>query len=418
MKCVIERSRLSGEICCPASKSYTHRAIFLASLADGPSTIANVLASADTDATVAACRSLGAEIEQDGDALRVTPRGLRPADIDAANSGTTIRIASAVSALAEGTSTLTGDESLRRRPMQPLLDALGTMGARCSSREGRPPVTVTGRIAGGHIDIPGNISSQFISALMISAPMTRSGVTISIQGDLVSKPYLEATISAMRRFGVVVHTVIPFRRYAVAPQAYRPASFTVPSDSSSLALLLAAAVLAGEKMKIRVAFGDLPQGDESFIDILEVLGIRVDVGEDVISVDAPGVLAGGRFDLGNTPDLLPPLAILSARCSAPLEIVNVGHARFKETDRIAVLASQLAKAGIGAVQGQDSLTLTPGALGGAHLDPHSDHRLFMAFCILAMAIGDCTVEDPESVRISYPSFIEDVRGLGAKLSLT
>ena len=416
MRCRVARSRLSGDVACPASKSYTHRAIFLASLADGPSSITGALRSDDTDATIAACRGLGASILHEDGRMVVRPGRLRPANVDAANSGTTIRIASALAALADGTSTLTGDASLRRRPMQPLLDALLGMGARCESENGCPPVRVTGRISGGRVSVPGDVSSQFVSAIMMAAPLTAKGVSLDIRGDLVSKPYLEATVSSMRRFGVSVRTVMPFSRYVIAPQPYRPAEFAVPSDSSSLALLLAAAVLAGDGVRIGVTLGDLPQGDESFMDMLEVMGVRVDVGEDHVTVDPPERLPGGVFDLRNTPDLLPPLAVLAARCSGPLDLRNVGHARLKETDRIDAIATELAKVGIRADQSRSGVVLhPPDGLVGAHLEPRGDHRLFMAFCVLGMAIGDCTVGDCDSVGVSYPGFIEDMRGLGAEI---
>ena len=440
MRCSVSRSSLSGVIRCPASKSYTHRAVFMAALASGPCTVTNALRSADTDATIAACRSLGARIGDEGSTLLFEPSHLRSGEIDAANSGTTIRIASAVSALAEGTSMLTGDESLRRRPMQPLLEALEGLGARCSSNGGKPPVSVTGRISGRRARIHGNVSSQFISALLIAAPLTRGGMDISVEGELVSQPYLEATISAMERFGVTVRMITPYREYSVPPQAYRSTSFAIPADASSLALLLSAATLVGPDMNIRADLGSLPQrlvprkpgrlppmnigadlgslpqGDTDFFGMLNDLGARVRATGGSISVNSPDELGGGTFNLTNTPDLLPPLAILAARCTAPLRITGVGHARLKETDRIAVLAEELTKVGIRAEEGPDSLLLERrGDLAGAHLDPRGDHRLFMALCILAMAVGGCTVEDPDSAAVSYPAFLDDMRELGARI---
>ncbi len=416
--CTIEQSRLSGEIACPPSKSYTHRAVFLASLADGPSTVENALLSADTQATIAACRKMGSTIMCDGDTLKVEPGKLRPAYIDAANSGTTLRMAAAVSALAEGTSQLTGDSSLQKRPMQPLLDALSDLGAACSSRDGRPPVSVSGKLAGGSVVMPGDVSSQFASALLMAAPLTKAGVELSISGNLVSKPYLDATIHSMRRFGAKVSVLEPFARYRVEPQQYRSARFAVPSDASGLALLLSASVLAGSNVRIRADLGDLPQGDLRFMDILERLGAPITPSGGIMSADGPDKLGGGSFDLRDAPDLLPPLAILSAKASEPLEIYNIGHARVKETDRIAVIAGELAKVGIPVQENRDSLTLGPACkLSGAHLLPHGDHRLFMAFCILGMLVGNCTVDDPESARVSYPGFVDDMIRLGARIAV-
>jgi 3-phosphoshikimate 1-carboxyvinyltransferase len=258
----------------------------------------------------------------------------------------------------------------------------------------------------------------FINTLLISAPLTERGVNLAIEGNLVSKPYLDATLATMRKFGVSVQTLIPYKRYNIPPQIYKPATFTVPIDFSSLALLLAAATLCGEKFEIQGNIGNLPQGDEVFIDILEQLGIKVMIQDNKITIESPEKLAGGRFDLSNSPDLLPPLAILSLKSSEPIEIVNVKHARLKETDRIAIVARELQKMGIDIEEKEDGLILSASdKLTGASLNSENDHRLFMAFCIAGMYVGDCTVSDPESVAVSYPKFIEEMQSIGAKISV-
>jgi 3-phosphoshikimate 1-carboxyvinyltransferase len=339
-------------------------------------------------------------------------------EINAENSGTTIRIASGIASLFSEEITLTGDSSLQNRPMQPLLDALESIGAKCSSTDGKPPIKITGKIMGGTVKIPGNFSSQFISALLISAPLTKKGVNLEIEGNLVSKPYLDATISTMRHFGVKVQTLIPYKRYNIAPQIYKPSEFTVPIDFSSLALLLSAAVLCGENFVIKGNIGNLPQGDEVFIDILEKLGVKVTIKDDKISIQSPEKLNGGRFDLSNSPDLLPPLAILSLKTSSPIEIVNVKHARLKETDRIAIVSRELVKLGISVEEKEDGMILNKSDnLKGGSLNSENDHRLFMAFCIAGMYVGDCTITDPESVKVSYPNFIVEMKKIGAKISI-
>jgi len=419
MDCKVEKSKISGRIDCPTNKSYTHRAIFLASLANGVSTIKNVLRSADTNATIDACKNFGIEIKGNNSELIIkgsSENSIKPATIDAVNSGTTIRIASAIAGLGEGKTSLTGDESLKKRPMQPLLDALESIGASCTSTEGKPPITVSGKIKGGEISIPGNISSQFITALMIIAPRTENGIILNIEGDLVSKPYIDATIATMRRFGATVKTHIPYKKYTILSQIYQPTTFVVPSDFSSLALLLSASVLIGDNLEINVNMGDLPQGDEAFIDILEMLGVKISINENKITVVSPEKISGGRFDLGNTPDLLPPLAIMALKSSEPIEIFNVKHARFKETDRIAILAKELQKLGIKVSENEDGLVLESSQeLHSASLNSENDHRLFMAFCIAGIYVGDCTVSDVESVSVSYPSFVEDLNKVGASL---
>ena len=421
MNCKVEKSKISGEINCPSNKSYTHRGIFLASLAGNNSKVENVLLSADTKATIEACKKFGAEIEIDNSTVMVKDSikiDTKVPEINTENSGTTIRIAIGIASLFSEKITLTGDSSIQKRPMQPLLDALSSIGAKCSSNDGKPPITIEGSVSGGEIKIPGNLSSQFISSLLISAPLTQNGINLSIEGDLVSKPYLDATITTMRKFGVTVQTLIPYKKYNISPQIYKNTTFTVPIDFSSLALLLSFIVLNGNNVIVKGSMGNLPQGDEAFIDFLEQLGVSVNINNDEIKVKSPDKLKGGVFDLRNSPDLLPPLAILSLISSEPIEIVNVKHARLKETDRIAILSRELPKIGINVKEKEDGLILkSSGNLKGAELNSENDHRLFMAFCIAGTYIGDCIVTDPKSVEVSYPSFIQEMNRLGAKINI-
>ena len=419
MNCKVEKSKIKGEINCPSNKSYTHRGIFLASLAGNNSKVENVLLSADTKATIEACKKFGAVIEvNDSDIIvkKSIKIGINVPEINTENSGTTIRIAIGIASLFSEEIILTGDVSLQKRPMQPLLDALSSIGAKCSSTNGNPPIKIKGSIIGGDIRIPGNLSSQFISSLLISAPLTKNGINLTIEGDLVSKPYLDATIATMRKFGVSVKTLIPYKKYNITPQIYKNTTFSVPIDFSSLALLLSCTVLNGEDVVIKGSMGNLPQGDEAFIDFLEQLGVSVTINDNEIKIKSPEKLKGGKFDLRNSPDLLPPLAILSLISSKPIEIVNVKHARLKETDRIAILARELPKIGIKVYEKEDGLILeSSNSLMGAKLDSENDHRLFMAFCIAGTYIGNCIVTDSKSVEVSYPNFIEEMNRLGAKI---
>ena len=421
MNCKVEKSSIDGKIICPSNKSYTHRAIFMASLADGKSMIKNILKSGDTIATINACKNFGAEIKEEKNNLIVdSPNELKLQDsiIDAANSGTTIRIAAAISTLADTKIVLSGDQSLNKRPMQPLLKALESLGAKCSSSNGTPPISILGKIKGGEVKIPGNISSQFISALMIVAPKLENGMLLNIQGELVSKPYVDATIMAMKKFNVNVEAEIPYKKYIIRPQNYKSTTFAVPSDFSSLALLLSAAVLLGENLSIEMTMGDMPQADEAIIDILEKMGVVVTLDKNVIKIKSPKKLDGGKFDLNDSPDLVPAVAILALKTSKPIEISNVEHVRYKETDRIDILARELAKLGIKVIEKKDGLILKNSEnLIGADLNSENDHRLFMAFCIAGMYVGNCSVSHPESVKISYPNFIQEMKRIGCKISL-
>ena len=419
MNCKIEKSKLNGTITCPSNKSYTHRAIFLAALSDGKSIVKKILRSNDISATISACRGFGVEVEEVEDKVTINNTIDSTVDssmINAENSGTTIRIAIAIAALSGGNTTLTGDESLRKRPMQPILDSLETMGVKTESDDGKPPVHINGKIEGKEISIKGDISSQFISALMIIAPRLPEGLTINVEGELVSKPYVDLTIAIMKKFGVEVKIEEEYRKYLITHQIYKPTTFSIPSDFSNLALLLAANVLLGDGLRIKINLGDMPQGDEAIVDILERLGVNVTLEEDIVKTESPLLLKGGKFDLSDTPDLLPAIAILALKSEKPIELFNVKHARFKETDRIAILSRELRKIGLDVVEKEDGMILKKSKeVHGAELNSEHDHRLFMAFSIAGMFVGECTVSDPDSVKVSYPEFISDMKNAGAEL---
>ena len=421
MKCKIEKSKISGEVNCPANKSYTHRAIFLSALSDGKSIIKKALYSNDTKATINACRAFGVQVDESDDTITIENTIGSTVDgsmINAENSGTTIRIASAIAALSGGNTELTGDDSLKKRPMRPFLESLEELGVSTESDEGKPPITIKGKIKGDYVRIKGDISSQFISALLIIAPRLKNGLTIEIEGQVVSKPYIDLTITTMKKFGVDVKIVEQYKKYSIQHQIYKPTTFTIPSDFSNLALLLAANVLLGDNLKISISLGELPQGDEKIVDVLEQLGVSVILDGDIITTKSPELLDGGKFDLSNTPDLLPAIAILVLKCKDQIEIYNVKHARFKETDRIAIICNELEKIGIIVSEKDDGMILKKGDLKkGVELNSHNDHRLFMAFSIVAMLIGDCIVTDPDSASVSYPNFVSDIQNCGGRLSI-
>ena len=422
MTCKIEKSQLNGEIVCPASKSYTHRAIFLAALSDGKSIVKDALYSSDTRATIDACKTFGVDVHESGDIISIDNSINLEGEggiIDVVNSGTTIRIATAIAAISPNKTILSGDSSIKKRPMKPLLDSLESLGAKCISDDGKPPITVSGTIKGGEVKIMGDVSSQFVSALLIIAPRLQNGLELNIEGNIVSKPYIDSTIASMEKFGVEVETIEKYKKYKIEHQTYKPTEFSIPSDFSNLALLLSATVLVGNDVSIKISMGDLPQGDELFIDILEKMGVIVTLQNNIISLKTPAKLDGGKFDLGNTPDLLPPLAILVLKSQNPIWIYNVAHARFKETDRIKIIAREIKKIGVRVEEKDDGIILYPPEnITSAQLDSENDHRLFMAFCICGMYIGGCEVTNPESVEVSYPNFISDLSKIGGNIFQT
>ena len=420
MNCKVQRSKLNGKITCPSNKSYTHRAIFLAALSDGKSIVKKILHSNDTIATISACRGFGVEVEEVENNVTIKNKideTVQSSIINAENSGTTIRIAIAIAALSGGNTTLTGDDSLKKRPMQPILDALETMGVKTESDEGKPPIHINGKIQGREISVNGDISSQFISALLIIAPRLPEGLIINVEGKLVSKPYVDLTIAIMKKFGVEVKIEEEYKRYVVSHQIYKPTTFSIPSDFSNLALLLAANVLLGDGLDIEISLGDMPQGDEAIVDILEKLGVNVTLEDDIITTESPISLKGGKFDLSDTPDLLPAIAILALKSEKPIEMFNVKHARYKETDRIAIISRELKKIGLNVEEKDDGMILKKSSeLIPAELNSENDHRLFMAFSIAGMFVGECTVSDPDAVKVSYPEFISDLVNVGAKIN--
>ncbi|MBE43792.1 MAG: 3-phosphoshikimate 1-carboxyvinyltransferase [Thaumarchaeota archaeon] len=420
----VKRSKINGAITCPASKSYTHRAIAIASLVNGKSVLTNVLLSRDTLATINACKKFGSRITQTDGIITISGRnkfhhGNR--EIDAENSGTTIRVMIAMSALVEGgKTTLTGDESLRKRPMQPLLDALTRLGVDSTSTNGMLPVVVQGGgIKGGYTEINGDVSSQFISALLISCVHADKDVEVSVKGEQVSKPYIDSTLATMERFGVKIENNC-YTNYIVKCQQYKPVKFDVPSDFSSAAMMLAAGALAGE-VTIKGLNFELPQADAKIIDILHDMGayIKMDKISGIVRIEAPERLEGDRFNLRNNPDLLPVVSILALKAKNKVTISGVAHARVKETDRITNIVRELKKFGAEVEEFEDGLSIKSiDKLKNTRLNSYNDHRLFMAFCIASLLTDKCVIDGLESVDVSYPNFIDDLRKLGSDIKIS
>jgi 3-phosphoshikimate 1-carboxyvinyltransferase len=418
----IKHSTIDGTITCPPSKSYTHRAIAIASLANGESVVSNVLLSRDNLATIDGCKILGSKLTQQDRTFTIVGRNkfdTGDREINAENSGTTIRLLIAMSALVEdGKTTLTGDESLRKRPMQPLLDALKKLGVESTSTNGKPPVVVKGGgIRGGSTEINGSVSSQFISALLISCIYADKDVEIEVRGEQVSKPYIDATIATMQKFGASIENNY-YMHYRIKQQQYKPAKFVVPADFSSAAMMLAAGALAGNITVEGLNF-ELPQADAKIVDILHDMGvyIKMDKAKGSISVEAPEKLEGDTFNLQNTPDLLPVVSVLALKSKNKVTIKGVAHARVKETDRIANIAAELKKLGAAVEEFDDGLSISvKDRLKNASLNAYDDHRLFMAFCLASLLTEKCVVDGLESVDVSYPNFVDDLRRVGANIA--
>ncbi|WP_406661163.1 3-phosphoshikimate 1-carboxyvinyltransferase [Methanolobus sp. ZRKC3] len=423
MKVSVGISSVSGELFAPPSKSYTHRAITIAALSD-ESVIHRPLLSADTLATVRASEAFGADIEKMDDKLIVHGVKGKPKIpdniIDVANSGTTLRFMTAVAALTDGVTVLTGDSSIRGRPNQPLLNVLNKLNVDAySTRDnGCAPLVVRGGIKGAITMIDGSISSQFISALLIACPLTTQSTTLSIKGEMKSRPYVDITTELIEKAGaeILVEEGNNIKFIIPANQKYNLKEYTVPGDFSSASYLLAAAAMTGSTITVKNLFPS-KQGDKAIIDVLRRMGAEVRWDEDngIVRVTAKE-LKGTTFDAGATPDLVPTVAVLAACAEGITVIENAEHVRYKETDRLHAMALELSKMGITVKEEPDQLTITGGKLRGADVHGWHDHRIVMALTIAGMVAGNTTIDTVESVAISYPDFFDEMRSIGADIN--
>lgn len=394
----------------PGSKSYTHRAFIAAALAEGDSRIEGALASEDTDLTREALRTWGASFSREGGswAVRGTGGRLAPsaAPIDLGNSGTSMRLLSAVAALVPGESLLGGRPRLEARPVGDLVSALGALGveAECVRGNGCPPVRVVGgRLRGGRVALDCSRSSQFLSALLLVSPYSEKGVEIEVTRGPVSRPYIDITVEVMRRFGIPVERE-GHERFRVAGQRhYRACRFEIEADGSQAGYFWAAAAITGSAVTVRgIRRGSL-QGDLRLLDVLESMGCRAEETEAGIRV-AGGDLRAVDADLGDLPDAVPTLAVVAAYARGETRIRNVGHLRDKESDRLAAVCEGLSRMGIDArVEGAD-LRISGGRPHGAAIDCHDDHRIAMSFAVAGLRTPGVCILDEACVGKSFPGF--------------
>jgi len=428
MNVTITPSRVAGTARAPPSKSYTHRAILAAGYAS-EAIVRDALWSADTQATARTVELFGGDVDRHDDGtLEIDGFDGRPevpADvIDCANSGTTMRLVTAAAALADGTSVLTGDESLRSRPQGPLLEALADLGVEADSTRGngQAPLVVTGPLAGGEVSIPGDVSSQYITALLMAGAVTDEGIELDLETDLKSAPYVDITLEVLADFGVEAHKTET--GFAVdGGQSYAPegGEYAVPGDFSSISYPLAAGAIAaaeGETVRIEGAQPSA-QGDSAIVEIVERMGVDVDWNQDAGTIDVSRApLSGLEVDVEDTPDLLPTIATLGAVADGDTHITNAEHVRYKETDRVSAMAEELGKMGVETTEEQDSLTIHGGAsaLEGATVSGRDDHRIIMALSLAGLvADGETTIEGADHVDVSFPGFFELLEELGVSL---
>jgi len=417
-------SKLEGDVTAPPSKSYTHRAFAVGLLAKGESRISNPLLSLDTQATIDAIKILGARVTQRNNFWHVsgTLGKLSPSSnlIDVKNSGTTLRLMTAIASLSSRSIGLTGDESIRARPMDPLIDALVKLGARgrCEGPHGRPPVVVGGGLKGGSVEISGAISSQFISALLLACPYAKEDVELHVT-ELRSKPYTEMTLEVLDLAGADIKHSSDLMEFTIpGKQIFRPLEFDVPGDFSSAAFMLGAAALAGVNVRVKNLDVRGVQGDKRIVDLLREFGAEVKVKGREVEVSSSDLM-GIEADCGDNPDLVPVLAVLGAVAEGTTKLMNIPHLRHKETDRLRALATELRKLGSRVEELPDELRIRGvKQLKGARLNSYGDHRMAMALAVAGLvARGETAVDGAENIPVSYPNFVDDIKKLGAKVEL-
>lgn len=417
MKFISEYSTLSGEILIPASKSHTIRAVAMAAMAEGRSVLHNPLHSADALAALNAARILGAKIVEednkwiiDGNAGQIHAAA---SFIDVANSGTTLRIFTALAALSRQSITFDGDSSIRTRPMKSLHSALKKLGAKVKSMEHKCPFTVTGPVRGGKTKVDG-ISSQFLTALLFAAPLAENDTEIEVE-NLNEKPYIDITLDWLRAQNIQF-AQRGYDWYKVkGGQKYKAFERQIPADFSSAAFALCAAAITQSGLLIKGLDFEDHQGDKRIFDYLGSMGMQMQHEADGIRVIG-GNLTGIEIDMNDTPDALPAMAVAGCFAKGVTKLKNVAQARLKECDRIRAMAVELRKMGAKIEELEDGLIIEQSELSGAEVHGYDDHRMVMALSVAGMASrGKTIIDTAESTEVTYPSFLKDMTAIGANI---
>ena len=422
MKIFSSKSVLSGEISVPGSKSHSIRVVAIATMAEGSSTIISPLSSGDTLSSLVASEAFGASVEKKNDFWRIKGVGgkIKPCNkiIDLGNSGTSLRIFTALAALCDSKYSFDGDSSLRTREMRNLLSSLQDLGVETNSSNGKCPLSVKGPLRGGHTSIEGK-SSQFVTALLFSTPLAQKNSEIIIT-KLNEKPYVEITLDWLKRQQIEIEHEKDLTHFRVkGKQCYKSFESPIPADFSTATFPLVGAAITGGELSIRnLDFNDR-QGDKEIFSVMEKMGVTVTKGAEWTIVRGPSKLKPVSVDLNATPDALPALAVAACFAEGRSEILNVPQARIKETDRIACMTRELRKMGADIEELPDGMIINGrGELAGATVEGHGDHRIVMALAIAGLATGKETcVNGAEAAEVTYPEFARDFIKIGAKFKV-
>jgi len=398
---------LDAVVTVPGSKSITNRALVCAALAAGRSTLTGALVADDTEAMVACLRALGVGVSVEGDRIVVDgcggAIGAREATLDVRLSGTTARFIAPVASLGHGRFVVDAAAPMRRRPMGPLVDALRALGVRVAALDGAGalPIAIDADgVEGGEVALPGDVSSQFLSGLLLAAPYFRRGVHVQLTTALVSEPYVDMTRAVMASFGVMAGG------WSVVPGAYEPREYAVEPDASAASYFFAAAAVCGGRVTVDGLGTGTVQGDLAFVDVLREMGATVEQSASSTTVIGPASLHGVHADLRHFSDMVPTLAVVAAFADSPTVITGVGFIRGKESDRIAAVVTELQRCGIDARADHDGLTIVPGNAHGAVVQTYDDHRIAMAFSVLGLRTPGIDIADPGCVAKTYPGFFD------------
>ena len=409
---------LEAEIQPPGSKSITNRVLVCAAFAHGTSVLTGALDSEDTRVMISSLRQLGIEIAIDQGGTRLQVKGCngipptKQASLFVANSGTTMRFLTAMLGTIDGTFRIDGIERMRVRPIADLLESLVLLGASTHSEnnDGCPPICINGGgMRGGTANIRGDISSQFLSGLLLAAPNSKAAIKLLVDGPLVSTPYIDMTIRVMEAFGVQIDQN-QHDTFQITPQQYASTDFLIEPDASAASYFWAAAAIAGGAVTVRGLRRDALQGDVAFCDCLQRMGCRVENNQNGITV-LSGTLRGIEVDMNNISDTVQTLAAVALFADGPTTITGVAHIRHKETDRITDLARELRKFGADVEENPDGLRITPQKLRPAEIETYNDHRMAMSLALVGLKVPKVVIQNPDCTQKTYPAFFDDLNSV-------
>ena len=408
------RHPLRATVRVPGSKSLTNRALLIASLADGTTRLVNALFSDDSRYFANALKTLGFDIHlnESKSEMTVTGRGgiipASRAELFIGNAGTAARFLSAFLTLGHGEFILDGEPRMRERPIADLVDALTQLGADVTSADGFPPLTIRASgLTGGRAHLAGDISSQFLSALLMVAPYAASPIEVELTTDLNSKPYVDMTLAVMKDFGVEIERH-DYSRFTVRPSFFFPlSSYIIESDASAASYFFAAPAICGGTVRVENISRQSKQGDIAFLDVLKQMGCEVVEGETFIEVTGASNLRGVDVDMRDIPDTAQTLAAVAPFASSPTRIRGIASARVKETDRVHATCNELTRLGVRVTEHEDGMTIHPcEKFIPATVQTYNDHRMAMAFSLIGLHVGGVSIENPDCVSKTFPNFFD------------